>query len=368
MIIAIVANTSWNIYNFRLGILKRLMEQGHTVLAIAPKDQYSESLVKLGIQFCEVTIDNKGNNPFKDLRFFVSLLSLYKKLRPAVILHYTIKPNIYGTFAAGICKIPSINTISGLGTVFLRDGISSRLAKYLYKSSFRFSKKIFFQNASDQEVFLKLRLAKQHQTSVVPGSGIDLSKYQDKISNQGVEISFLFVGRLLYHKGIIEYMKAATILINKGYKWRFLICGAIEPQANLGIQEKELEFWVKNKSIEYLGFKNNINEVIQNVSCVVLPSYREGISRTLLESAALAKPLIASDVPGCREIVRNNHNGYTCLPADELDLAAKMEKMGLLTSEQRIQLGLQGRKLVEESFDEKLVINQYLEAITSLTP
>jgi glycosyltransferase involved in cell wall biosynthesis len=343
------------------------MAQGHTIVVIAPSDEYTEHLKGLGYIYYDIALDNKGSSPFRDFIFFKSLLRLYRKIKPDVILHYTIKPNIYGSFAAGICGIPSINTISGLGTVFLRDGLSSRLAKYLYRLAFLFSKRVFFQNESDKALFIKQNLVHATNTVVVPGSGIDLSKYSSSEAVQGTEVIFLFVGRLLYHKGIVEYVEAAKSLRKKNYNWRFQICGAIEPEAKLGVQEHELNSWIENDSIEYLGFSNQIKEVIRKATCIVLPSYREGISRTLLESAAMSKPLIASDVPGCKEIVFNNRNGFTCRPADSADLAEKMEQMGLLSNEQRDKLGKNGRRLMEETFDERFVIKEYVDTIMNIT-
>lgn len=366
MKVAIVINTSWNIYNFRLGLLKALASENFTVYAIAPKDQFSEKLQELGFHFIPIKMENKGNNPLADFYLFYQLLKIYKEIQPDVILQYTIKPNIYGTFAAHLAKRPVINNVSGLGTVFLRDNLVSKIAKRLYRFSFKYASKVFFQNSDDQALFVNAGIVKQKVTSVLPGSGINIHEFSPKPAPENSKFTFLFIGRLIFDKGIMEYLHAAQILKDKGVICKIQILGAVEPVQKLGINQEDLNKWLEKGIVEYLGFTSQVKDFIVKADCIVLPSYREGTSRTLLESASMAKPLITTDVPGCREIVMDNENGFLCKPKNSTDLANKMEMMVHLSKEAREKMGNKGRELIINNYDEKIVIEKYLATIKEL--
>ncbi len=365
MKIAIVINTSWNIYNFRRGLVEAIIKAGHEVVAIAPKDEYSVYLQEMGCEFYPVTLSNKGTNPMQDLYYMFQLFNIYRKIKPQVILQYTIKPNIYGTFASLPFKCLIINNVSGLGTVFLHNSISSRIAKFLYKLSFRFPKKVFFQNRDDRQLFIDNSLIEQKTTGLLPGSGIPLDKFSPKPFERNEIFTFLMIGRLLYDKGILEYANASKILQEKGIKMKCLVLGKIEPQKNLGVPAEMVKEWENQGIMYYLGTTDNVASIISQADCVVLPSYREGTPRALLEASAMAKPLVATDVVGCKETIDNGKNGYLCEVKNAKDLAEKMLQVYNLNDEDLKKMGEESRKKVENEFDEKIVIKKYLDTINA---
>ncbi|MDO1445551.1 glycosyltransferase family 4 protein [Rhodocytophaga aerolata] len=362
MKIAIVINASWNIYNFRMGLIEAFMEARHEVYTIAPPDEYSDRLVAAGCHYVPVALDNKGSHPLKDLQFTYKLHHLYRQIQPDVVLHYTIKPNIYGTMAAALLGIPVINNVSGLGTVFLRDNLTSKIAHVLYKLTFWSPKKIFFQNPDDRDLFIQKKLVKQPITDLLPGSGINLSLFKPEPFKRNATFSFLLIGRLLYDKGIVEYIEAIKLLKQKGIRATFYLLGFKDYSA-AGIPETLLKEWLDNGWVTYLGTTDDVRIFIKEADCVVLPSYREGTPRTLLEAAAMAKPLIATRVPGCVEIVDHEVNGYLCEVKNAASLAEQMLRMYLLENAKLQKMGLASRQKVEEKFDEKLVIRKYMDAL-----
>jgi glycosyltransferase involved in cell wall biosynthesis len=363
MKIAIVLNTSWNIYNFRSGLVRSFVAQGHDVTAISPVDHYTEKLRELGCRHIPVRMDSRGANPVKDLLLVGELFRIYRRLKPDVILHYTIKPNIYGTLASAVLGIPSINNVCGLGTMFLKDNLVSRVAILLYRLAFRFPKKIFFQNEDDLQLFLGKKMVRKNLCDLVPGSGIDLEKFAPHGETGNHTFTFLVISRLIYDKGILEYVEAVEKLKNKGVNARFQLLGAVDEKHKRGIPRKILDRWTSRELVEYLGTTEDVIPYIRSADCVVLPSYREGTPKTLLEAASLGKPLVATDVPGCRNVVEDGFNGFLCRARSSDDLADKLERMVLLEEETRQQMGINSRQKIEHTFDEKFVIHKYHDAI-----
>ncbi len=366
MKLAIVLNTSWNIYNFRMNFVKALIEKGYEVHTIAPHDSYTHFLEEAGCIHHDVTMDSRGVNPIKDTALFFELLSIYRKLKPDVILHYTIKPNIYGTLAATILKIPTINNVCGLGTVFLKKNLVSVIAKALYKISFRFPKKVFFQNSDDLDLFLDKKLIAKGSADLIQGSGIDLGRFGPMDFTRNKEFTFLLISRLITDKGILEYVKAIETLKQKGFKAKFQLLGAKDPEHQRGIPLSVINQWISSGTVEYLGTTDDVRAFIEKADCIVLPSYREGAPRTLLEAASSCKPIIATDVPGCHHVVEDNHNGLLCQMKSADDLAEKMERMSGFDDSILKRFGENGRKKIEIQFDEKLVINKYLSELETL--
>lgn len=364
--IAIVINTSWNIFNFRLGLLKALQKEGYNIVAIAPHDDYSEKLEEMGFEYHNININNKGTNPVEDAKLVFEFYKLYKEIAPDVILQYTIKPNIYGSMAAGMLGIPVISNISGLGTVFLNDSLSSKVARFLYKVALKVPKKVFYQNAHDRELFVQSNLVKAEKTELLPGSGIDIEKYKplkEKQENYNT-LRFLFIARLVKDKGLVEYVEAAKQITRSSTE--FAILGAFYPGNPTAIKENEMQKWEREGAIEYIGTSDDVISVISEYDCIVLPSYREGLSRVLLEAASMAKPIITTNVPGCKEVVDDGVNGYLCEVKDADSLAEQMRKMLKLTNEERSEMGRRGREKVVKEFDEKIVIKKYEETIASI--
>ncbi len=372
--IAIVINTSWNIFNFRLGLLKALQDEGYRIVAIAPKDEYSEKLEALGFEYHNININNKGTNPLEDAKLVYAFYKLYKEIAPDVLLQYTIKPNIYGSMAAGMLGIPVISNISGLGTVFLNDDLSSKIARFLYKIALKVPEKVFYQNAHDRELFIDSNLVKEEKTDLLPGSGIDTEKFKplEKNKENTNVLRFLFIARLVKDKGIVEFVRAAKQIsvqrsafsIEEEREVEFYILGAFYPGNPTAITETEMKVWEEEGYVKYLGVSDDVKTLIAEADCIVLPSYREGLSRVLLEAASMAKPIITTNVPGCREVVDNGVNGYLCEVKDADSLAEQMEKMILLSDEVRSEMGRKGREKVMKEFDEKIVIRKYQEAIS----
>jgi len=366
--IAIVINTSWNIFNFRVGLLKALQSQGYKIIAIAPRDEYSSKLEAFGFEYHEIKMNNKGTNPVEDAKLVYDFYKLYKQVAPDVILQYTIKPNIYGSTAAGILRIPVISNISGLGTVFLNDSFSSKIARMLYKIALKIPKKVFYQNTHDRELFIESKLVKEAKTDLLPGSGIDTEKFKpiEKKLSKDDTLRFLFIARLVKDKGLIEYVDAARKFKNN-QKVEFCILGAYYPGNPTAITENEMLAWEREGIVKYIGISDDVMSVIAEYDCIVLPSYREGLSRVLLEAASMAKPIITTNVPGCKEVVDDGVNGYLCDVKDADSLSEQMKKMILLTKEQHRGMGKKGREKVIAEFDEKLVIDKYKQAISELT-
>ena len=365
--IAIVLNTSWNIFNFRLGLLQALQKEGYKIIAIAPLDDYSEKLTELGIEHYDICINNKGTNPLEDAKLVFAFYKLYKEISPDVLLQYTIKPNIYGSMAAGMLGIPVISNISGLGTVFLNNSLSSKVARLLYKIALRTPQRVFFQNSHDRELFIDSKLVKENQTGLLPGSGINTKLFKPNTHKKENEvIQFLCVARLVRDKGIKEYEKAAEILKKKYANIEFAILGAYYPGNPTAITKDEMQKWEEEKIIHYLGTNDDVRSVMLKADCIVLPSYREGLSRVLLEAASLEKPIVTTDVPGCKDVVDDGVNGFLCVVRDAESLAEAMEKMILLSEEQRLEMGKRGRDKVINEFEEQIVIDKYIKAIDEI--
>ncbi|WP_428353523.1 glycosyltransferase family 4 protein [Methyloprofundus sp.] len=365
--IAIVINTSWNIYNFRLGLMQALQEEGYRIIAIAPTDSYSPMIEALGFEFHNITMNNKGTNPLEELKLIWAFCQLYKKLKPDVLLHYTIKPNIYGAIAARLNGIPVISNISGLGTVFLNDKLSSKIARYLYRVFLHIPKVVFFQNKDDRALFIDLKLVAESKADVIQGSGIDITKFSPHARKKNNKaFSFLFIARLVKDKGLMEYLEAAKIIKSKYPEVQFDVLGAFYPGNPTAITEKEMMSWQRDGIVNYLGTSDDVESIISQTDCVVLPSYREGLARVLLEAAIMSKPIVTTDVPGCRDVVVDGENGFLCQVRNVQDLADQMEKMIKLDESERGLMGQKGREKVIAEFDEKYVLVKYQSAIRHL--
>ncbi len=351
-----------------MSLIKALLAEGHEVLAIAPYDAYSDRLKAAGCKFVAVRME-KGTNPFTDLLLTWRLYQTYRRVKPDVVLHYTIKPNIYGAVAAHWAGIPAINNVSGLGTVFITKDHISNIALRLYKYAFRYPAKVFFQNQDDRRLFLRHNLVNSAITEVLPGSGINLQEFVPAAKYKRQEpFVFLMVARVLYDKGVAEFVQAAAQVKAQYPQVKFQLLGGVDERSRSGIKKEKLQEWLATGVIDYLGTTDDVAAVIAQADCVVLPSYREGTPRTLLEAAAMAKPLIATNVPGCREVVKHGVNGYLCRLRNAADLTAKMVQLMQLNDVELEQMGKASRRIAEEKFDDRIVIQHYLQAIKEVTP
>ncbi len=370
-LIVISANSAWNIYNFRSGLIQALSGDGYEVLAAAPLDEHSGELAQLGSPCIPLSMDTNGQSPVRDFFLFIRYLRLLRRLRPDAFLGYTIKPNIYGSLAAHLLGIPVINNVSGLGTAFIQETWLTKLVRFLYARALGLSKTVFFQNTDDRDLFIRLRLVRPERSALIPGSGVDLTKFRPQTVSQqngwAAPTVFLFIARLIRDKGVTEYAEAARSVKRQFPEARFQVLGFLETANRGAIPRSELDGWVQEGIIEYLGSTGDVRPAIAEASCVVLPSYREGTPRVLLEAAAMGKPLIATDVPGCRNAVSDGVNGFLCAPRDHKDLAGKLIAFLSLEPEARMQMGMASRIKVEREYDERIVVNRYLAAIRYAT-
>jgi glycosyltransferase involved in cell wall biosynthesis len=364
-VIALSINSAWNIVNFRAGLIRRLQEAGYDVVAIAPADDAVPRLTALGVRHIRIQMDAMGSSPFHDARLLMEYWRVLRRLRPVAFLGWTVKPNIYGSLAAQALGIPVINNVSGLGTAFIRRTPLTAIVSQLYRLAFRRSATVFFQNDEDRQLFLTERLVAKDRTALLPGSGIDLTRFAPKPDERGGEgpFAFLLVARLLRDKGIIEYVEAARMVRAAGKHAEFRLLGFLDVANRSAVSRAEVQMWQAEGVIDYLGHADDVRPFLHAAECVVLPSYREGMPRTLLEASALARPLIATDVPGCREIARAGENAILARAADARSLADAMLTMLNLAPERRREMGLRGRRIAEEEFDERIVADRYLDAL-----
>lgn len=366
MRIAIVLNTSWNIYNFRMNLIRTLLSSGHEVHTIAPVDEYTKNLTEAGCIHHKVRMDSRGANPVKDSALILELYLIYRRIRPDIILHFTIKPNVYGTLAAAALRIPVVNNVCGLGTVFLKNNLVSAIAILLYRISFRFAHRVFFQNPDDLNLFVHRRLVLAAHADLLPGSGIDLEHFSLRTYRRNPRFTFLMIARLITDKGVMEYIDAVKMLRSQGFDACFQLLGAKDPKHKRGIRSEVIDEWHDSGIIEYLGTTEDVRGYIAQADCIVLPSYREGTPRTLLEAASSGRPIIATDVPGCNNVVKHNYNGLLCHLKDAADLAEKMREMASLDEDNLRVFGENGRQKAASEFDESLVIHKYLKTLNTL--
>ncbi|MFS1909684.1 glycosyltransferase family 4 protein [Vibrio sp. 10N.286.48.B7] len=365
--VVITANTSWYLYNFRKNTILAMLEQGYRVLAISPKDDYSQKLVELGAEFCHISIDQGGTNPIKDIATFFSFVGLYRSIRPKVVLNFTPKNNIYSTLAACVVDAKAVNNIAGLGMVFINENLTAKLARFLYKISQPKAHTIFFQNEEDKALFAKYNLAPLEITDRVPGSGADLSRFIISPSKDDGAVRFLLIARMLYDKGIGHYVEAARELKGKyGDQVEFRLLGFLDVNNPSAVSKDDMQSWVDEGIVNYLGTSDSVEKDIAEVDCMVLPSfYREGVPKSLLEACAMGKPIVTTDNVGCRETVDNGSNGYLCEPRSTSSLVKKLELMINHTHQERLLMGEKSRIKVENEFDEQIVIKKYIQAVES---
>ena len=368
----IMTNTTWNLVNFRSGLIAALVSRGFDVVAVAPDDEYRDRLRELGCRYVPLNMDNQGTHPVKDALLLWRYFVVLRRERPAVILSYTVKPNIYASLAARLVGVTVINNVSGLGTAFLRGGWLGGVVCSLYRVALRRSHRVFFQNDEDRQVFIEKRLVAPARTGLLPGSGIDLVHFSPLAFDgsslrNGAGLVFLMVARLLWDKGVLEFVEAARRVKALFPESRFQLLGFLDVKNQTAVGRSDVEAWVKEGVVEYLGTTDDVRPFLADADCVVLPSYREGTPRSLLEAAAMGRPLLATDVPGCREVVIDGVNGLLCRLRDSEDLAEKIMQMIAMPMSALLQMGQESRRLAEMRFDEQIVIRKYLEAIDEVT-
>lgn len=361
--ILLSGNTAWSMYNFRSSVIKSLLEAGYTTTIVAPTDGIFDKMIeKLGANFINIDIDGKGTNPIKDFNLIRQYKSIFKKESPDFIFLFTIKPNIYGSLAAKSCKIPHIAITTGLGYTFMNNNIVTKIVHILYKIAFLSPLEVWFLNNDDLKTFINHKLIDSQKGFILKGEGINLKKFYPTC-NQSEEISFLLIARMLWDKGIDEYVKSARLLKQKYPEVKFNLLGFIGSNNPSAISEKQITIWEEEGIIKYLGSTKDVKPFIEAHSCIVLPSYREGIPVTLLEASSMCKPIVTTDSIGCKDVIDDGITGYKCKIKDVDSLTQAMIKIIKMPPYERQKMGEAGRKKMEQEFDEQLIIGKYLSVI-----
>lgn len=363
--IAVIENSLFSTYTMRDGLMKRLLEEGYDVTILTHTNSFVEHVEKTGLRV--INIGSGNLNPFKVLKYIMNLYLALQKIKPDVCLTFSIRPAIFGNFITRYLDIPTITNITGVGPLFTSKNLAYRIARFIYRFALGKTRKVFFQNYDDLNLFLKNKFVKEDISKRIPGSGVDYERFSPMVKphKDDDHFIFLFIGRLIKDKGIFEFVEAARTLKKRYPRILFNVIGPFWHQ-NLKsntITKSDLQNWIVEGIIDYEGEKKDTRKFIARADCIVLPSYREGTSNILLEAASMEKPIVTTNTTGCKETVEDEVTGYLCNVKDSIDLADKMEKMYLLTSEERSLMGKRGRQKMINEFDKKIVINNYLEAI-----
>lgn len=371
MKIILFANTEWYLFNFRLSLAKALQAQGHEVLLISPPGEYGARLRALGFRWEALPMDRKSLNPLQELRLLAYLCQLYRREQPALAHHFTIKCVVYGSIAALVARIPArVNAVAGMGYVFTNQALKARLLRPVVRGLMRRvlnggGARLILQNNDDMAAFAKAGLARPELTRLVMGSGVDLARFMPRAQPtqdgqaDSAPTRVVLAARLLWDKGIAEYVEAARQLQVKGLPIRFLLAGSPDPGNPAAIPQATLDGWQAEGLIELLGQVNDMAALFATVDMAVLPSYREGLPKSLIEAAACALPLVTTDAPGCREVVTHEVDGLLVPVKDSAALANAIERLHLNPALAR-QLGLAARARALREFDEKIVIRKTL--------
>lgn len=361
--VMLISNSTWNLAHFRRPVIDALVAKGYEVLAAAPADRAAEELEALGVRLLPLTFRPGAISPLSDMRLARDLARLMRQVSPDVVLTFTIKPNIYGGFASRVTGIPTVPTISGIGSAMMGSGPMPIITRRLFAPALKKAPAIFFQNSEDRDLFVARGLANNSQVRLVPGSGIDPSHFAQLPLPADEPFTFLMIGRLLRDKGVVELAEASRILRAEGRQFRMIVLGSADADNPTAIASRLVDEWVAEGVLEHLDHRQDVRAVIAKAHCVILPSYREGLSRSLLEGASMGRPLIATDVPGCRDVVEDGINGFLCAPRSAAELAEAMRRMMDLDPAAREAMGAASRGLVENRFDQQLVADAYVREL-----
>ena len=375
--LALVANTDYYLYHFRLALIKELVKRGVEVYVVAPPGEFAVYLERLGTIFVPWNLERSSFNPYREFRSLASLMGIYRRIKPTIAHHFTIKPNIYGPIAAKLSGVRFIvATITGLGFIFIGDKGRGKVMRpvisYLYRFAFRFSHAITIQNKDDQETLQRFNALPRSKVHYIPGgSGVDLSFFNPMAINRigihklrkslGINANsavVLLIARMLWHKGIKEFVESAHLLKSR-YEVNFLLVGPVDEGNLASIPLQRIREWEEEGRIQYLNKRNDIRDLLALSDIVVLPSYREGAPRVLMEAAAMGKAIVATDVPGCRDVVAHGENGLLVRSKDSLALAGGIEKL-LLSEELRNRFGDAARQKAEREYDEGKIVTRFI--------
>jgi glycosyltransferase involved in cell wall biosynthesis len=357
--ILILSNHFITLYNFRKELISKLIKEGHEVFISMPKSAENTFFSDMGCEIIETPVDRRGINPIKDFGLIIRYIRIMRKIKPDIIFSYTIKPNIYGCIAANITNNKQLSNITGTGATFLKDNFISKVAKTLYKISLKKSYKVFFQNTGDKDYFVDNKLINNNY-AMLPGSGVNLEQYRMIELPLDDSVNFIFIGRIMELKGIEEYLECANRIKKRYPNTKFYIAGFVEQERYKEI----IENYHSKGIVEYLGFCKDIKSWIQKSHCTILPSRGgEGVPNVLLESAAMGRICIASNINGSKDVIDDGITGYIFNTGDSEDLINKVESFIDLDYALKRKMGLMGRKKVEKEFDREIVIDKYLHEL-----
>ena len=346
------------IYNFRLELVERLLNDGYEVHISSPYGERIEDLKSLGAIFHEINMNRHGMNPFQEIELLLAYRKLMKEIKPDIVLGYTFKPNIYGAIAAREKNIPFVANITGLGTAVENPGLSQKISIVLYKVAFKKIQRVFFQNTENQQFFINHKIAIDKQ-GLLPGSGVNLNKFTVKEYPKSDIVKFAFISRIMKEKGIDQYLDAAKMIKGKYPKTEFHICGFCESE-----YEGKLNEYNDKGIVIYHGMIRDVAEFMGKMNCIIHPTYYpEGLSNVLLEASATGRPIITTNRSGCREVVDDGVNGYMIPQKNSGKLVEAIEKFMKLSSDEKKAMGLAARKKVEREFDRQIVVEAYMKEI-----
>ncbi|MBQ1684803.1 MAG: glycosyltransferase family 4 protein [Clostridia bacterium] len=346
------------IYNFRLEIVERLIADGHDVHISSPYGERIDDLVALGAKFHDISMERHGMNPFREFKLIGEYKKLFREIGPDICLGFTIKPNIYGAIAARKLGIPFVANITGLGTAVENPGLSQKILIMLYKYAFRGIRRVFFQNEENRRFFADRNIAVRAH-AMLPGSGVNLSRYPYKPYPCGDRIRFAFISRIMREKGTDQYLEAAEIIKRTHPEAEFHVCGFAEDEYSGRLGELHAK-----GIVNYHGMIRDVAGFMAEMNCIVHPTYYpEGISNVLLEACATGRPIITTDRSGCREVVEDGVNGFVVEAKNTQSLVSVLEKFIALPDEEKERLGRNGRAKVEREFDRNIVVEKYVREV-----
>lgn len=354
-----MANSTWNIYNFRQNVIRKCIEEGFKVYVLAPIDAYIEyvenfpEVVHINLR----TLDRDSTNPIKDLLLVEELRRKYRKIKPDLVVHYTHKPNIFGTIAARMAGVRSVSVITGLGYSFINRGFINVVTEWLYRRTAGYSSSMIFENEDDRDLFIEKEIVTPQRAFAVKGCGVNTDFYKSKMHVSPEPPVFTFIGRLLKDKGILEFAAAARHFRDLALPASFVVLGDFDPENPSTIDRDTLLEWISEDTVDYKGFVNDVRPFLERSTCIVLPSYREGMPRIVLEAMAMGKPVITTHTAGCRETVEEGVNGFLVEARAVEGLIGAMEKFCQLDIEERIAMGEKGRIMAAEKFSDKIIAN-----------
>lgn len=361
-------NTLWGLITFRGAVIRKLVELGYNITLVAPYKEDKQLQIKIpqGVKFISIKMGRTSQNPFNDFCYFLKILKIYKEEKPDYIFHYTIKPNIYGTIAATLLKIPNTAMLAGLGYIFQNDTLGCKIGRKIYRFGLAFCDHLFVLNQMNKELVIKRKMCSPEKIILLEnGEGVDLKKYKYE-DNTAEETTFLFIGRILKDKGYNEFVEAAKIIKEQFPNTHFEILGALDPQYPNSISPEKFKKDQELGIFKYLGFTNDMQSVYKRKGIVItLPSYGEGMNRVLMEACATGKPIITTNIPGCKEMVSEGANGYLAKVKDAHSLIEAMRKYLELTKEQKNNFSKKSREIAEEKFDIKKIFLKYEDIISS---